>query len=317
VSLPVDDYRFDLCMTISADAPTEVSEAARAMPMVDAHHHLWDLDRFRYDWLSGDGVTEVADSLGDYAPIRINYLINELLGDFQKSNIVKSVHVQADISEPDPVVETRWLQSIADTFDYPHAIVAYCDLLSPTVGEQLDRHCASPNMRGVRVPNDVETLTASEMYRGVAELAFRNLSLEADASAHEMASLARLATAFEGVTFFLGHTGFPQERSDEYFTTWRSAIRETAAIPNIAIKISGLGMGDHHWTSESIRPFVLESINAFGPDRCVFGTNWPVDRLYSDLPTLTDAFRALIATFSPDEQANLLRRNAERLYALR
>jgi predicted TIM-barrel fold metal-dependent hydrolase len=214
------------------------------------------------------------------------------------------------------VLETLWLQAIADRFNYPHAIIAYCDLMSPAAGEQLDRHCASPNMRGVRVPNDIDTLAAPEMYRGVAELASRNLSLEADASAHEMPGLVRLASAFEGVTFFLGHTGFPQERSEEYFAMWRTAMRQTAATPNIAIKISGLGMGDHHWTLDSIRPFVLESIDAFGPDRCVFGTNWPVDRLYSDLPTLTDSFRALIGAFSPDEQAKLLRHNAERLYGL-
>ena len=109
------------------------------------------------------------------------------------------------------------------------------------------------------------TLAAPEMYRGVAELASRNLSLEADASADEMNSLARLASAFEAVTFFLGHTGFPQERTDEYFAEWRTAIRETATVPNIAIKISGLGMGDHHWTRDSIRPFVLEFDRSFWP----------------------------------------------------
>ena len=71
-----------------------------------------------------------------------------------------------------------------------------------------------------------------------------------------------------------------------------------AAHDNIVVKISGLGMRDRSWTVESIRPFVLEAIEAFGVERCMFGTNWPVDRLYSDLPTLADAYRTIIAGFS-------------------
>ena len=75
-------------------------------------------------------------------------------------------------------------------------------------------------------------------------------------------------------------------------------------------------MRDRHWTTESIKPWVMEAIEAFGVGRCVFGTNWPVDRLYSDLPTLTGAYRSLTAGFTRDEQLDLLLRNAERYYAI-
>src|SRR5207253_2661593 len=124
----------------------------------------------------------------------------------------------------------------------------------------------------------------------------------------------RLARDFPDLQLFLGHTGVPEERDDEYFAFWRKSIAEVAAFPNVAIKISGLGMRDRSWTLSSIRPWVLAAIEAFGPDRCMFGTNWPVDRLFSDLATLVDAYRQIISGFSDGEQAALLRRNAERYY---
>src|SRR5262249_52941389 len=98
------------------------------VPIADTHHHLWDLRRFRYDWLTGDGDPAAESFIGPYGSIREDYLIDDLLADFRGAGVVKSVHVQADISEPDPVVETAWLQSIADSHGFPHAIVAYADL---------------------------------------------------------------------------------------------------------------------------------------------------------------------------------------------
>ena len=120
------------------------------------------------------------------------------------------------------------------------------------------------------------------------------------------------------VQVILGHTGNPLARDADYFDTWRREISALAEAPNVACKISGLGMGDHDWTVDSIRPWVLHTIEAFGPDRAMFGTNWPVDVLFAPYIEQVDAYRTIIAEagFSPDEQANLLYRNAERLYRI-
>ena len=257
----------------------------------------------------------MASALGDYSSIRANYLIEDLIGDYRPNGVIKSVHVEANISESDPVVETAWLQAIADEHGYPHAIVAYSDLRSSNVGAELDRHCSHRNMRGVRVP-DEEELSNTEFRRGVTELAHRHLSLQADAPPQRMDELLSLAREYPEVTFFLGHAGVPEERTDEYFNVWGRALRRIAAAENVAIKISGLGMCDRHWTVDSIRRWVLEAIDVFGVHRCVFGTNWPVDRLYSDLPTLLNAYRMLVSSFTRDEQEALLFRNAERLYSI-
>ena len=85
---------------------------------------------------------------------------------------------------------------------------------------------------------------------------------------------------------------------------------------NVTMKISGLGMGDPRWTAGSIRPYVLGSIEAFGTDRVVFGTNWPVDRMFSSYPDVIDAYAEIIAGFSPDEQKGMFSGNAERLFRI-
>jgi predicted TIM-barrel fold metal-dependent hydrolase len=286
------------------------------VPFIDTHHHLWDLNRFRYQWLEGNGQDDITAVLGDYAAIRVDYLIGELTADFGASRIIKSVHVQADMSEPDPVTETAWLQSIAEQHGFPHAIVGFGDLRDPRLSAELDSHLAYANFRGIRMADDDALLVDAEVRRGARALAERGLSLELDTPPSRMGLLRALATELPDLRLFLGHTGFPEHRSAAYFDRWRAALRELAESPNVCVKISGLGMADHRWSVDSIRPWVLEAIDAFGTDRCVFGTNWPVDRLYSDLPTLASAYRSLVSPLSRMDQEALLFKNAERLYSI-
>ena len=116
----------------------------------------------------------------------------------------------------------------------------------------------------------------------------------------------------------LGHAGFPVQRDDAYFEQWRSEMSALGEAENVACKVSGFGMADNHWTIESIRPWVLHCIEAFGPSRIMFGTNWPVDVLYATYLEQTDAYRTILAEagFSRSEQEDMLYRNAERLYRI-
>ena len=166
------------------------------------------------------------------------------------------------------------------------------------------------------MPDQDGLLTDPALWRGVGAMAERGLSLQADTPFTRMPELGALANRFPRMWFMLGHTGLPEERSAGYVEAWRRGLRDLARRDNVVVKISGLGMGDHPWTVESIKPFVLEAIEAFGVERCMFGTNWPVDRLYSSLPDLVDAYRTLIADLSPAEQRDLLLHNAERFYRM-
>jgi predicted TIM-barrel fold metal-dependent hydrolase len=116
-------------------------------PIIDPHHHLWDLEHNRYPWLQ-DGVQPIV--FGDYSAIRKSYLVDDFLADTKNQNVVKSVHVDVGYDRTDPVGETRWLQSVADERGFPHGIVGYADLGQPDAQAVLEGHSQLKNIRGIR-----------------------------------------------------------------------------------------------------------------------------------------------------------------------
>jgi predicted TIM-barrel fold metal-dependent hydrolase len=297
-----------------------VTNVDRGIPFIETHHHLWELDRFRYDWLNEPGSTGHNHVLGDYKMIR-STLGNpwRLFREFYGANVVKSVHVEAAYVGPDPVEETRWVDAVAKEFGFPHAIVVFCDIEQPGAEDELERHLgASTLTRGVRIrshPDDVDTPSFRRSYRLMGE---RGLSYELNASPGKLISGRDVARAFPDTQVILGHAGFPLERGPDYFDQWRREMTALSQAPNVACKVSGLGMVDHRWTIPSIRPWVLHCIEAFGPERIMFGTNWPVDALYSSYIELTDAYRIIVAEagFNQKEQESMFFKNAERLYRI-
>ena len=127
---------------------------------------------------------------------------------------------------------------------------------------------------------------------------------------------AALAARHPEVPLCIDHALMPRRRDDEYFRQWREAIRLLAAVPSTVVKISGLGMGDHTWTVDSLRPWVLSCIEAFGADRAFFGTNWPVDRIFSSYGDVLDAYAEIVSDFSETEQRALFSGNANRVFGL-
>jgi predicted TIM-barrel fold metal-dependent hydrolase len=152
----------------------------------------------------------------------------------------------------------------------------------------------------------------------LAALEERNLSYELNASPGKLLAGLATARAHPGLQVILGHAGFPTQRDDEYLAWWKSEISALAEAGNVACKVSGLGMVDHDWSVDSIRPWVMHCIEAFGVDRIMFGTNWPVDILYSTYLEQVDAYRIVIAEagISRADQEKLLYRNAERFYRI-
>ena len=294
--------------------------------IIDAHHHLWDLRAVRYPWLTQRASSE--GFAGDVSPLQHDYLVSDFLADSGSSCVVRSVHVQAESDHSDPVAETRWLQSVADAHGFPHGIVAYAALESKDVDEVLAAHCQFRNMRGIRQmlnwSNDpslnqaerADFMTDPSWRSGFALLDGYGLSFDMQIYPSQAIDAAALADAFPETSIIVDHTGMPAVRDQAGLEAWRQGLRELARRPNVAMKISGLGMFDHHWTTDSVRPFILETIEIFGPDRCMFASNFPVDRLYSSYEVLVQTFREAIAGFTPHEQALLLRDNAARLYRL-
>jgi predicted TIM-barrel fold metal-dependent hydrolase len=295
-------------------------------PIVDPHHHLWDLERFSYPWLSARPLP--ASVAGDVAPIAKSYLLDDYLADTANQNVVKSVHVDAGFDPSQPVEETRWLQSIADQRGFPHGIAARAELHRPDVEAMLAAHCQFPNVRGIRHivnwhPDPAKTyvtradfLTDSAWLRGFALLKRYNLSFDLQLYPSQMADAAALAAAHSDTTIVLNHAGMPVDRDGEALSLWRTGMRALAAQPNVWVKISGLGMVDWRWTENSIRPFVLDTIEIFGPDRCMFASNFPVDKLYSSFDALYGAFEGIVSDFSIDERRRLFCDTALAVYRI-
>ena len=287
------------------------------LDFVDTHVHFWDLNHpdLHYDWLMPDGVDPALGERLDELK-GTTYLVDNYIAETRPANVTKAIHVQAAIGTADPVNETKWLQSAADRTGFPQAIVAYSNLKHPDVAQQLERHCQYANTRGIRDFSEGDFLVDPEFHRGYALLQEFDLVASLSVTWEQMTKTCHLARRFGGVPLVIDHCGEPEARDDQYFRNWQQGMRKLAQVENVVCKISGLGMRDNEWTVDSIRPWVLACIEIFGPDRCVFGTNWPVDKLYSTYEVLIDAYTELLGEFSDSEQVAMFSKNAETLYRI-
>jgi len=295
-----------------------LSELPEGFEFVDAHHHFWDLTRTGYSWLKEN--RDMEKYFGNYDQIcSENFLIEDLKSQAKSVDLIKSIHIETQ-DDVDPVGETEWLQKMsdADTDGFPNGIIGAADLCDPNFDMTLERHCAFKNFRGIRalIFRDPSFSYTDEFFEGLSRLSARGLVFETDADWQHMPMYDAYAKALPDLTFALNHCGFPKYRTSAYFKVWKAAITNFAKNPNIVCKISGLGMTDHNWTIDSIRPWVETCIEAFGPERCIFATNWPVDSLFSSYEEVVRTYSHLTLNYSPSERAQMFRTNAERVYSI-
>lgn len=291
-------------------------------PIIDTHVHFWNMatpdDGMKWVWLEKDFVHPI---LGDIDGMKsVKFDINHVFAESRFADVSGFVHVQAAIGSDDPVDETRWLTRMRETAPVPFTIVAHADLGSDDAMRQLDGHAESPYFVGIR-DFASEPMLASGQINPVYEeslkvLTQRGIVFDLDCEWFNMGAALELARRHPELQIVLEHIGFPRSRDDEYYASWNSAIRELAGAENVTCKISGLAMTDPLFTKESLRRWVDSCVEAFGADRCVLGSNWPVDRLYSSYDVIMDLYREYISGLSDAEQGRILSENAARLYKL-
>jgi len=296
-----------------------VTEGTAFIPFVDTHVHFWDLahSHMTYHWLQ-PGVRHPI--LGDIEAIKApRFDASTLLAEARFAGVEQFVHVQAAVGTPDPVVETEWVTAMAEQSGQPKALVAHVDLGSPEVCASIERHAKSALLRGVRdfaVESALQADTVARLDAGLRALAAAGLLLDLDCEWPYMVKAAGMASGHPDLVIVLEHLGYPRRRDSEYFDGWRRGIQGLATAPNVYCKISGIGMGDNGWTAESIAPWIEHCMDTFGPQRCVFGTNWPVDRLFSSYDAIVAAYRSSVAQLSLSEQRSVLHDNAVAIYRL-
>ena len=291
--------------------------------IVDAHHHIWrqpDLP-----WLTGPMQPRI---FGPYEPIRRDYSIQEYLGDLAGSGVTRSVYVQTNWANDRFEDEAAWVQRTADEHGWPHAIVAYADLGVDDVRPQLDRLKRYPLVHGVRMQlhwhdNPLYRFAARPdlcddpiIRRNVARLADYGYSFDLQVFAPQMAGAAGLAKACPQVTFILQHAGMLEDLSSQGRAAWREGMQRLADCPNVVSKLSGLGTFIHRNDSAHVAGIVAETVAIFGAERCLFGSNFPIEKLWTGYRELVDAFRAAAAPLGAEQRDAILRTTAIRVYRL-
>lgn len=294
--------------------------------IVDPHVHLWDLSRARYGWLQDDPLPN--NPAGDMSGIaHRNYLLEDYRADTAGWRVDKIVHVECGMPIGQQLAETDWLQAMADDGSFPQAIVAGADLLDPDLDALLEAHAARPNVRGIRQivcwhEDPLKTYTDRDLLRdpawvaGFGKLARRDLSFDLQLYPSQMVTAAIIAARNPDVPMIVNHAGLPTDRDDAGMERWRTGLRLLAAQPQVSIKISGLGITDREWTTESLRPIVLECIEVFGTERAMFASDFPVERVHGAFDTFYSAFDAITADFSETERERLFAANAEAIYRI-
>lgn len=283
----------------------------RPTRIVDAHVHLWDPTRRDwYPYLSGRQQL----ALGDVTGMARRFDVPTYLAESAGWNVEKLVNVAA-ATGPHSIDETLELDRRADIDGHPDAIVGGItptDTIADAVA-QLDRQMAAPRFRGVRPMGAFDgPLPATEVLGALRE---RGLLFELMAHPDQLQVAARGLAGFDDLVVVVEHAGWPRSSSPEEWALWTEGIKALAGLgEHVVCKLSGLAMPLGSMSAAVLRPWVEHCIEAFGVDRCMYASNFPVDGLHGTLDELYTAFSAITAPFDDVARDLLFAANAERVY---
>lgn len=293
------------------------------MKIIDAHHHIWR--QADLPWLLGPTQPRI---FGEYDAIKRDYPIEEFLADIAGSGVEKSVYVQANWAPNWAADEAAWVQETADRTGWPHAIVAYADMTVPDARPALDRLARYPLMRGIRqqlhwhdnpqyrfarTPNLARDPTVQ---RNVGYLADYGWSFDLQVFAGQMDGACELADSCPKVTFILQHAGMLEDLSDDGRAFWKAQMRKLAKRENVVSKLSAFGTFIHRNDHAHIERILHDTVAIFGAKRCLFGSNFPIEKLWTSYGELTGAFLKAANDLSASRQEAVFHDTAKRVYRL-
>jgi predicted TIM-barrel fold metal-dependent hydrolase len=291
--------------------------------IVDGHHHIWR--QADLPWLVGPMQPRI---FGPYESIRRDYPIEEFRADLAGAGVAKSVYVQTNWAPGAYEDEAAWVQRTAERTGWPHAIVAYADFGADDVRPQLDRLSRYPLVRGARMQlhwheNPQYRFAARrdlpadpKIRRNIARLADYGSTFDLQVFAPQMADAADLAESCPRVTFVLQHAGMLEDLSPTGRAEWRAGMVRLAACPNVVAKLSGLGTFLHCNDPAHVAYVVRETAGIFGAGRCLFGSNFPIEKLWTTYGALVEAYRDAVGCFSLKEQQAILHDTAMSVYRI-
>ncbi|MFJ3698967.1 amidohydrolase family protein [Streptomyces sp. NPDC090052] len=279
------------------------------MRIIDAHHHVWDLGVRDQDWITGP----------ELAPLRRNFTLGDLAPQARAAGVAATVLVQT-VTVAD---ETPEFLALAGQSDLVAGVVGWTDLTDPGIADTLAAMRELPggeSLVGIRHQVQGEPdpgwLLRPDVRRGLAAVAAAGLAYDLIVLDHQLPVAAAVATQVPELRFVLDHLGKPPI-ADGALQPWASDVRALAARPNTVCKLSGMVTeAGADWTTDGLRPYADTVLEAFGPDRLMFGSDWPVCTLGASYGEVVDTTHRLTGRLSESERAQVLGATAARIYGI-
>lgn len=273
---------------------------------IDSHHHFWSYDPVEYGWI--DDAMRV---------IRRDFLPEHLKAEIAAAGVEGVVSVQARQN----LAETQWLLDFARQHDFIKGVVGWVELVSPKVSAELERFAANPKLKSVRhviqgEPDD-HFILRDDFNRGIRELRKFNLVYDILIFERHLPSTIQFVDAHPDQVFVLDHIAKPRIKANE-FEPWNQNLRELAKRPNVYCKASGLVTEAEYatWSEAQVRRYFDAALEAFGPQRLMFGSDWPVCLVACGYARWHHLVSSWISKLSPTEQARILGGTAVEAYKL-
>ncbi|MGW7041822.1 amidohydrolase family protein [Streptomyces avermitilis] len=277
---------------------------------VDAHHHVWDLSVRDQDWITGP----------ELQPLRRNFTVADLEPAARAAGVDRTVLVQTvTVAE-----ETPEFLALAAESELIGGVVGWIDLTRPDAADELARLAELPGgayLRGIRHQvqgePDPDWLLRPDVRRGLAAVAGAGLVHDLVVLPHQLPACVEAAAGLPELTFVLDHLGKPPIATGVR-EPWATHVRALAALPNTVCKLSGMvtEAGPGTWTADALRPYADTVLDAFGPGRLMFGSDWPVCTLAASYGQVVDVAHEVTAALGADESEALFSGTATRVYGL-
>jgi L-fuconolactonase len=274
--------------------------------IVDSHQHFWQVGLFDYPWMS----REVENLFRDYMPSSLEPILEEC-------RVSKTVLVQASNS----LAESRWMLDLADEHEFIAGVVGWVDLSDPEIEQKLDELIRRPKFKGVRhlvesEPAD-DWLVQESVLRGLRSLGAYRLSYDLLVHTRHLKLIKTVAESCPELSLVIDHMAKPPVASGE-LKEWAGELKAVAKYRNVYCKLSGLVTEANHstWRPEDLQPFVQCALDLFGPERMMFGSDFPVCLLAASYRRVLEAFLSILKPLSVQEQTRIFRGTALEFYRL-
>ena len=290
---------------------------------IDSHFHIWR--QKDQPWLVGPMAPRI---FGPYEPIRRDYPIEEFLNDQEGAGVEKCVYVQTNWAKEDFENEAAFVTEAANRTGWPHGLVAYADMTVDDVRGQLDRLMKYPLLRGVRMQlhwHDTPAFRFAPSAKQVIDPVVRanvrrlkdyGLSFDLQLFPAQMEDGLQLVGENPETNFILTHCGMLTDSGTATVDAWKEGLRTLAQAPNLYAKMSGLGTFVHRNDPALIAQIYAAAIDILGSDRLMFGSNFPIEKLWTSHASLIAAHRAAVAQRSLADQVNIFWNTAQRVYRI-